>query len=535
MTSAGHVYGQRIIGAEAFTANDTEKWLGHPASLKALGDRAFCAGINRLVFHRYALQPWAERQPGMSMGPWGLHYERTQTWWEQSRPWHEYLARCQFLLRQGLPVVDLLYLAPDGAPRYFAPPAAIEHTGYKADACPTEALLQRVTVHNGLLTLPDGMPYRALVLPGAETMTTELLQRLEVLSREGATIIGAQPHKTPGLSGYPAANDTLRIQAEALWQTGGITTGKTPQQVLSARGVAPDFTADRALNFIHRRDGNLNLYFVANPSPHAVSATCSFRVAGKRPELWHGESGVIEPATVYEEVGGVTRLPLRLEAAGSVFVVFQPTTQATDHVVRLTRGVETLWPATTPLPKILIHHATWGPTMASLRTQDVTKHVQRLVDAGKRSFIVADLVDEGDPAPNVLKTLQVEYQVGDQRLSLSGTDPERITFIAPDQAKIIIRRALWGPVGEDLELTKRQKDVTAQVQRMVAGGATDFVVAELAAEGDPAPNTVKTLRVEYEVDGQVRSASATDPESMPSNSRPMRRRRRLWNERLRGH
>ena len=31
--------------------------------------------------------------PGMSMGPWGLHYERAQTWWEQSRAWHEYLAR----------------------------------------------------------------------------------------------------------------------------------------------------------------------------------------------------------------------------------------------------------------------------------------------------------------------------------------------------------------------------------------------------------------------------------------------------------
>ena len=24
-------------------------------------------------------------RPGMSMGPWGLHYERTETWWEQSR------------------------------------------------------------------------------------------------------------------------------------------------------------------------------------------------------------------------------------------------------------------------------------------------------------------------------------------------------------------------------------------------------------------------------------------------------------------
>ncbi len=92
-----------------------------PASIKALGDWAFCEGINRFVFHRYALQPWRDRPPGMSMGPWGLHYERTQTWWEQSKPWHEYLARCQYLLQQGRFVADICYLAPEGAPRHFVP------------------------------------------------------------------------------------------------------------------------------------------------------------------------------------------------------------------------------------------------------------------------------------------------------------------------------------------------------------------------------------------------------------------------------
>ena len=93
MASAGHVYGKRIIGAEAFTSADQERWREHPALLKALGDQAFCEGINRFVFHRYAMQPWLNYRPGMTMGPWGQHYERTQTWWEQSRAWHEYLAR----------------------------------------------------------------------------------------------------------------------------------------------------------------------------------------------------------------------------------------------------------------------------------------------------------------------------------------------------------------------------------------------------------------------------------------------------------
>ena len=58
MSSAAHVYGKPILGAEAFTATDNEKWLGHPAYIKDLGDWAFCEGINRFVFHRYAMQPW---------------------------------------------------------------------------------------------------------------------------------------------------------------------------------------------------------------------------------------------------------------------------------------------------------------------------------------------------------------------------------------------------------------------------------------------------------------------------------------------
>jgi hypothetical protein len=77
MASAAHIYGKPILGAEAFTATDKEKWLGYPGGIKALGDWAFCEGINRFVFHRYALQPWRDVKPGMSMGPWGLHYERT--------------------------------------------------------------------------------------------------------------------------------------------------------------------------------------------------------------------------------------------------------------------------------------------------------------------------------------------------------------------------------------------------------------------------------------------------------------------------
>ena len=101
-TSIGHTCGRPIVAAESFTSTDAERWQAYPGAMKALGDWAFSSGVNRIVVHRSQHQPWLDRRPGMTMGPYGVHWERTQTWWEMVDAYHEYLARCQFVLRQGL-------------------------------------------------------------------------------------------------------------------------------------------------------------------------------------------------------------------------------------------------------------------------------------------------------------------------------------------------------------------------------------------------------------------------------------------------
>jgi hypothetical protein len=552
MASATHVYGKRILGAEAFTATDAEKWLGHPANVKDLGDWAFCEGISRFVFHRYAMQPWThpDRKPGMSMGPWGLHYERTQTWWEQSKAWHEYLARCQYLLQQGLFVADVCYLQPEGAPRRFTPPptamsAPYVRGGYNFDGCTPEVVFKRMSVKNGRLVLPDGMSYRVLVLPLVETMTPALLSKIKELVVAGATVVApARPQKAPGLSHYPACDEEVKTLATELWGTGAAppemserrvgkgriiwggdlspkaaaepaeqpefgsaqwiwhkegnpvvsappgtryfrrtvtleagsriasarllmtadnafecyvngrqvgtgdnfkqgyvmdvasalrpgenliavaainTTdnpspagligrlsiklsdgrlievltdsswetsvkavegwnsrantaegwaaamllgpigmapwgdvGVVPQaeeifpaatlvhQWLAKEGVAPDFRADRPLRYIHRRIGEADAYFVANGSTEACATICSFRIAGKQPELWHPESGSVAPLAAYEEKDGRTLVPLRLGPTESVFIVFRRPAKAANRLVSATRDGQEL-------------------------------------------------------------------------------------------------------------------------------------------------------------------------------------------------
>ena len=97
--------GHNILDAEAFTGMPAfSKWTEYPDWLKPIGDGAFCAGINRMVFHEYAHQPWDSRfRPGVTMGLWGSHFGRWQTWWEPGKAWVAYLARCQALLQWGKP------------------------------------------------------------------------------------------------------------------------------------------------------------------------------------------------------------------------------------------------------------------------------------------------------------------------------------------------------------------------------------------------------------------------------------------------
>lgn len=363
-TSIAHTLGRRVVAAEAFTSTDSERWQAHPGSMRALGDWAFCAGVNRLVFHRYQHQPRLDRRPGMTMGPYGVHWERTQTWWDLVPAYHQYLARCQFLLRQGLPVADVCFLAKEGAPHVFRPPPGAtrgsppDRLGYNFDACAPETL-RRFAVKDGKLVLPDGMTYRVLVLPDSETITPELLGKVQELVKAGATVLGPKPSKSPSLANYPECDAAVGRMASELWgKVGSAAAGEhrlghgrvvsqvrlsggreqsaseltePPQygdfsvveRVLTGMGVVQDFQADRPVRYIHRRAGGTEIYFVANPENQPVTAECTFRVQSKQPELWDPVTGQVRRLTSFSLRPGTIGVPLRFAPHQSWFVIFR--------------------------------------------------------------------------------------------------------------------------------------------------------------------------------------------------------------------
>jgi hypothetical protein len=347
VSSIAHVWDKPVVGAESFTGRDAHsKWQEHPYATKAIGDLMYTYGLTRYIFHRYAHQPHPDAAPGMTMGPWGFHFDRTNTWFEQAGPWLQYVARAQYMLRRGVFVGDLLYVNGESAPSEMpnsdnpgkvpldpAPPA-----GHDYDVIHPKALMKQASVRDGRVVMPNGTSYRLLVLQPTGGMTVELARTLRDLVRQGAWLVGAPPTYAFGLANATANDAELRRIAGELWGTGGETErtvgqgrvfGPQPlRAVLDKLQVAPDFqftsrNADRDVRYLHRRDGGADIYFVTNHQRRPEEIVASFRVDGKRPELWDAVSGTTVPAPAYEVSGGRVRMPIRLDPSGSVFVVFR--------------------------------------------------------------------------------------------------------------------------------------------------------------------------------------------------------------------
>jgi len=203
--------GQNIIEAEAFTGDPNDsKWNETPHWLKPIGDAAFCAGVNRMVLHRFVQQPWDEiYKPGATMGRWGTHFDRTQTWWEPGKAMVKYWQRCQALLQWGNIV---------------------------------QAIDNDFTINT---------------------------------------------------------KDSITIKS------------------------------------IHRQEGNINIYFIANVTRKSGTAMCSFKVSGMQPELWNPVTATIKDLVQFEDFNGVISIKIPFDKAQSYFLVFRKKQKVPFAIIKI--------------------------------------------------------------------------------------------------------------------------------------------------------------------------------------------------------
>jgi len=337
--SAGHIYGKNVISAEAFTSTKLN-WGFHPALAKQKGDYEWTNGINEYMFHRFAHQSNTHVKPGMSMSFVGSHIDRSQTWWENAGPeWFKYLARGSYMLRQGKPVLDVLVFVGDRAPSHVIHANQMRPklpSAYKYDCVNADVIINRLTVEDGKLTLPNGITYHALVLQRNELINLETLRGIYNLSQQGALIVGKKPKK---LGGYLITEDTnteFRQLVNAVWTNEKTYSNVEWQEFFDANNIQKDLIVEGQpdFNYYHRRTDNEDIYFIYNHNlTESATLNCSFLVDGKVPELWNAETGEITKLVEYTHKNGRTDISIPMNPQESVFVVFKEAKNRLPKVV----------------------------------------------------------------------------------------------------------------------------------------------------------------------------------------------------------
>ncbi len=357
-SSLGHLMGKPVVAAESFTAQNNEAWKQYPGSMKNQGDWAFAAGINKFFYHTYQSQVLNDSLlPGMTMGPYGVQWNRNQTWWPMADGYHKYISRCSYLLQQGNTVADILYLTPEEFPYVFVAPfsatngdsAIRDRKGYNFDAAPP-GLIYKASVLDGKVVFPGGASYEVMVLPDYIAMTPRFLNKIISLVKAGATLLGPPPQRAQGLSGYPASDARIASLVKSSWGNlisskeitkrilgkGNIIWGEDLRSkmdnlyphydviasMIKKKGIREDFSSDKDLRYTHRSGSFGEIYFVSNTSSQKITAECSFRTRLKNIELWNPLTGAIERINDFAAQKNQITISLPFDSYQSYFVIF---------------------------------------------------------------------------------------------------------------------------------------------------------------------------------------------------------------------
>jgi hypothetical protein len=152
-------------------------------------------------------------------------------------------------------------------------------------------------------------------------------------------------------------------------------------------------------------------------------------------------------------------------------------------------------------------------------TVDVTKGVASHIKDGVLNLTVTpDSLNVTDPVPGQLKTLDVSYTVNNgSTMTQSVKDNEVLMISAPPERKatgLQIVKAEYGYAGNFV-------DVTDAIQNHIRDGTIKIKVSpSTAGVPDPNPNKLKSLSVQYEINGAPNSVQVDDGKTLNISAPP---------------
>jgi hypothetical protein len=384
--SGAQLYGRALASAEALVSPGRDYMLT-PAKVRALADKAFGAGINQLVLHGLAYDAAGDYGPP-GWTPFSSPYGGTNTYaahlgpggglWDFLPVLNTYLARCQWMLRQGRPSADLLVYYPwlgfpsslALEPTYrepllggylegmepelrevpfaalaalFGPQITAPRTAWLLALAPVLSALESAGVtwawvnderiealrlRAGRLEV-GGASYGALLVFQAPWMEPPAAERLAALGRAGAAVLllGSAPGAQPGFQEHEAGDARVARSFERLadgarfMQVSGAEELLTSLRAFEAGPAAGVKNGDGVASewrLLERRLSDLGyLFFVRNQSAGWSEGRLQIRGGCPDARFWDAWTGEISRATLDAE--GL--VPLRLGALESVFLV----------------------------------------------------------------------------------------------------------------------------------------------------------------------------------------------------------------------
>jgi hypothetical protein len=356
--SAAHIYGQSIVADEGETSIGPQWSESLTADLKTTFDMGITEGMNRLVWHEFTSSPASTGLPGQEYFA-GTHVDPKVTWFDAGNAFFTYLNRAQFLMQQGRPVNDLLYYYGDNIPNFVrlkADDPAHVLPGYDYDVTNEDALLHTIRMEDGRLRGPSGMEWRALALPATRRLSVAVLKRVESYIRSGGVVIGLPPTSPTGLT-TAETQANFNSMVSTIWGPtcdgasshsygkGHVFCTQDAHAAFQAMHLSPDISlpsedagalkasSASALDYLHQRVGDVDLYFLRNASNQTSRHDITFRVTGKKPELWDAVTGeMLAPSTPRVLQDGREQLHIELPPFGSTVVAF--TKDTTQHLLQ---------------------------------------------------------------------------------------------------------------------------------------------------------------------------------------------------------
>ena len=362
-----------IVSAEAYTFLHPERYRTTLEEMKRATDAYLRDGVTQIINHGWTYSEEPEVAPERDM-PWASRIQPWMPWFKHYRGLSDYVSRSCWLLRQGHLVADILIYSPQATAWservvygltqrcqvYGNLPKTLLANGYDYDLVNDDLLQNRAEVtETGELKI-NQHKYRVLILPQTIVIPLATMRRIEAFALSGGVVIALDqlPRQAGGLQAavllqdaklsgivrklftpqnsnvhflpeYKISEPSFNSQEQPYSKTPLITAPQRKlleilREITPPDVALPDDAQSDGLTFIHRRAGDKDIYFLTNLQPEKISTTLSFRITGKRVDIWDAMSGQVKQLPEYRTTMTHTEIPLTLFPWESLFLVFQP-------------------------------------------------------------------------------------------------------------------------------------------------------------------------------------------------------------------